>query len=232
MKAILLKLPILTILFLEMGKKSIGQITVQNVQKLYYRARASIDTYKLKNNGVSYVGDEDKRKLVADVAVMMFFNLVVGNCGPGHSTPNLINKRNEPSPFLELASVDKGEDLPFKDRYPMKKPNLSGYPYISFGIDYKMKNTNEIADGGSAVYKFQYLQLPLMINYRKPINALSSIHFGIGPYYAYALSAKLTTSEGSNALNLGNLGNDDYKGEIMELGSMQDILLPRNGIFP
>jgi hypothetical protein len=211
MKTSLLKLSILSILLFIISLKASAQITVDNVRNVYYNARASVDAYKLKNSGPSYTDESDKNRLYADLAFLIGFNLILGNYGPGHTAPKLMRNHQGENPYLEQASINKDEDLPLRDRFPMKAPVLTGYPFITLGIDYKIKSSNAVSQGFSTIYTLQYLQFPLMFNYMKPINAISGVHGGIGPYFAYALSGKAKTSSTNTSLKLGSSENDDYK---------------------
>jgi hypothetical protein len=78
--------------------------------------------------------------------------------------------------------------------------NFAIQPGLMFSV--KGQQFNQMIVGGDAVattperYKLTYLELPLNFLYRKKLTEDVMLNLGGGPYFAYGLSARVTSSEG------------------------------------
>jgi hypothetical protein len=168
-------------------------------------AEASMTLVKVNNKGVSYVDTKDQPKVSGDVAVLISFAFL-----EEMSTLHKVKLDRKNSPFLETASIDSSGT--FRDRFPMAVKKEKGYPYLTTGLEFVGKSTRETQGSNSQDINLSYLVIPVTMNYHFPINAISSLHFGAGPYFGYAVSGNFNFQGQKTPVHFGSDPNvDDIK---------------------
>lgn len=78
--------------------------------------------------------------------------------------------------------------------------------YFNTGLLYSLKGYKMEYGEGKATDKLNYLEIPLNIAYKFPINETYKVIAQAGPYVAYAISGKTRSGSGSRKIEFGEYG--------------------------
>lgn len=82
---------------------------------------------------------------------------------------------------------------------------LQGDLYLNTGLLYSLKGAKADVEGVTGTEKLHYLEIPVNLAYKFPINETSKFFIQAGPYFGYALSGK--DESGGESTDLFNSGS-------------------------
>ena len=192
-----------------------AQVMGPSTEKSYYAqgrmavdAQASLDLIKIDDKGNSYYNAKDRPKITQNIGFRLYINL----SNPEWEDMQNGFKTHSRIPKMESASLDSFVNINLRNHYFFKLKKPKPFFYIKPGLVYTGKHTQESQNGASTDINLNYLEIPATLNYQIPVNYFSAVHFGIGPYFAYALSGNFVHAGTKTLVHFGNDPNsDDFK---------------------
>jgi hypothetical protein len=170
----------------------------------HMEAKASLDLIKINNKGVSYVDDKDQSEVSGNIGFLISEGFVYGK-----GAPNVLKTPRQKEGVFGVAAVNVDNNSFLSSSYTPEKTTMTGSFYLSEGLDFVNKASNESQGNFTTKVSLYYLQVPVLINYNHPINESNSIHFGLGPYAAIGLFGNYKSSGISRSVKFGSSTNSD-----------------------